>query len=858
MSYAILLPLAAVLVNAFTWVYAMAQRTSRLSRAFQLVAGCFSLWCLSDLISWSSMERALWLPAALKLHGACWLTAGFLVLHFGYVYLERRRDPVYYACAAAVLAALPLHLATDWFYAGHEAMAWGQRKIFGPAAVPLIVTNLVLPAAYALFLGARRYASTNDEVIRGQLRQLLGGGGLALLLAVLFEVVLHHLLGLHDLPQLGASFSTVFTFFIYRAVAQHDLMAVSIDEAAIQLFDSAEDGLLLLDGSDRISLINPTARALLQVGPADERVQLPLIQKLDRGDPEGDEVVVHRGLPQERTLSVSRSTIGPHPHTRGRLIIMRDVTGSKLAEEAVRRSEERYRRIFNSGNDALFVFRLSARGIPSHLVEVNDVACRWFGYTKDELYQLQPRDLVPLEQVGDPEGALQTLRSSGKLKLEVEARTKGDELVPVELVAHLFELADKPAVLVAMRDVSARRAAQAQQRRLQEQLLHAQKMEAVGTLAGGMAHDMNNVLGTIMSLASILMVESDPDDPHQQDIEEILASCRRGRELTQNLLSFARKGPSSRTALSLGRHVDDVRELLLRTIPKKITVRSLLDHDLLPVEADPDQITHVLINVCLNAVEALQGEGQLTLEAHNVTLGAEAPGGFPELAPGSYVRLRVSDTGSGMDEETRRRAFEPFFSTKPKDKGTGLGLAMVYSTVSEHGGAVSLESAPGQGTSVTILLPATELEPQAEELAPTAAAGAAPGGVVLLVDDEEMIRGSTRRLLEALGYEVSLATSGEEALALYREQRAAIVLVLLDLMMPQMDGEATFRALQALNPGVRVLLSSGHAVQETVARLLAAGARGFVPKPYAIDLLADEVTRALADPQAPARRGGAR
>ena len=848
MSY-FLLPLAAFVVNAFTWVYAYARHDrSPLSRAFQLVAGSFTLWCFVDMITWSP-GWADYLPVSVKLHGVFWLINGFIIVNFTYTFLQRRRDTIYYLLLVAAAVAVPLHLATDWFYSGFEPGPWGYRKILGPLGVPLILAQMVLPSGYGALLGLQRYLATGDEVVRRQLRQLLFGGLVALVVGVGNDVVAHHLLALHALPQIGVTLTAVFSFFIYRAVAQSDLLAVSLDEAALQLFDSAEDGILVLDGGGRVSLINPSARRLLRVGDEDVSQKIPYLDRLGGGDPEGAEIVLHRDSPHERTLSVSQSTIDKTTLERGRLIIMRDITERQQAEQAVRRSEERYRRLFNSGNDAIFVFRLTSKGVPSHVVEVNDVACRWFGYTKEEIYALKPQDLVPLDRLGDdPRASLEAFLQRGELQIELEARTKQGDWIPAEVLALRFELAGQPAVLAAVRDVSVRRAAATQKRRIQEQLRLTQKMEAVGTLAGGMAHDMNNVLGTIMSLASILMVESDPDDPHLQDIEEVLAACKRGRELTQSLLAFAHKGPSRRKVLALGRRINDVRELLLRTIPKKISVRTRVDDDLLGVKADPDQISHVLMNVCLNAVEALQGEGELIVEASNVNLEDDELSGYPEARPGRYVRLRVSDTGSGMDAETKRRAFEPFFSTKSKGEGTGLGLAMVYSTIAEHGGFVSLESEPGQGTALTIHLPAAGRESRPIPVLTSmgaAEAAMATQGAVLLVDDEEMIRGSTQRLLEALGYEVLLAASGDEALVLYQQRREGVVLVLLDVMMPGLDGEETLHKLQALDPTVPVLLSSGHAVQDQVARMLAAGALGFLPKPYTIDVLADEVNQAL-------------
>jgi len=266
------------------------------------------------------------------------------------------------------------------------------------------------------------------------------------------------------------------------------------------------------------------------------------------------------------------------------------------------------------------------------------------------------------------------------------------------------------------------------------------------------------------------------------------------------------------------------------------------------VEVDPGQITHVLMNICLNAVDAMSsgGRGTLSIRTSNVELDLVDLEGRSELRPGSYVRVVVRDTGEGMDGETLARAFEPFFSTKPKGKGTGLGLAMVYGTVANHGGRVRIDSEPGVGTTVTIDLPAlssVEVELITGELVPLSKG--LQTCTVLLVDDEEIVRAAGQRMLESLGHQVLLAEDGGRAVEIYREQADRVDLVLLDLVMPVMDGAEAFDRLQELDPGVRVVITSGHAKEEAAEVLLSRGALGFLQKPYAIDQLGAELAQAL-------------
>ncbi|MFH2005469.1 MAG: PAS domain S-box protein [bacterium] len=385
-------------------------------------------------------------------------------------------------------------------------------------------------------------------------------------------------------------------------------------------------------------------------------------------------------------------------------------------------------------------------------------------------------------------------------------------------------------------------------KRLEEQLQQAQKMEAIGTLAGGIAHDMNNVLGVVMGLSSVLQAAIDESDPLRKHVDGILSVSRRGRDLTRNLLGFARKGKFRREAVNLNGVAEECLSLLGRTVSKSIVIHTRLDGALDPVEGDPSQLNHALMNLCLNACDAMEGGGTLTITTRNVGLTSAdlAVGATPQLEPGRYARIRVLDTGPGMPPEVAKRAFEPFFSTKPKGRGTGLGLSMVYGTVQNHGGMVSVDSALGQGTQVTILMPTIA------RVAATAAAAAAvqyeqpaTSGTILVVDDEDLFRFAAEQMLAQLGYKVIAVDSGSAALEVYRELGPEIALVLLDLQMPQMDGEETFRKLQALDASVRVLLCSGFSLEQKAERLLDAGASGYLAKPFEVDTLSLQLTRAL-------------
>lgn len=360
-------------------------------------------------------------------------------------------------------------------------------------------------------------------------------------------------------------------------------------------------------------------------------------------------------------------------------------------------------------------------------------------------------------------------------------------------------------------------------------LRQLQKLESLGTLAGGVAHDMNNVLGVVTSLASTAQEEVPRQSELHATLTDILMAARRGASLTRNLLGFARKGKHRVEVVSLGRVANEVCSMLRRTLPKSVVIETVVEGRAV-VEGDPDQLSHALLNLCLNAAEAMPRGGALRVTARDAQL---LPGeaSVMGVAPGKFVELVVADQGSGIPAALRNRVFEPFFTTRADQGRSGLGLSMVYGTVRAHSGGVSIVSREGAGTSISCWLPASQKEPVA---APTLLPVPAPGQprVVLVVDDEPLVRKAALRTLRSLGYEALVAQSGAEAVAMVRAHPSEISVALLDLAMPEMDGTETFERIHALDPGIAVVIASGFPRDQNVDDLLAKGVRAFLPKPY--------------------------
>ncbi len=382
-----------------------------------------------------------------------------------------------------------------------------------------------------------------------------------------------------------------------------------------------------------------------------------------------------------------------------------------------------------------------------------------------------------------------------------------------------------------------------QRAELQHQLVHSQRMEVAGTLAAGLAHDMNNVLASITSLAELIADE--PPAAARADLEQILAQTARGAELTRGLLAFSRRGQYRKQVLLFDDVLEDVLPLLVRTLPKSVELVTELDAAAACVDADPTQLAQVLVNLGINASDAMDGKGTLRISSEIVDLG-ELTARSLDVPAGRYVRLQVSDTGPGIDEATQLRVFEPFFTTKPHGKGTGLGLSIVWGVVRHHGGAVMVEppSAPTTpGATFCVHLPIT-LAPRTARPVPRPISD--PGharSTILVIDDEPAVRRATARLLERHGYDVLLASDGAQGVRLYEEEAAVIALVILDMGMPVMGGAECFARLRRLGD-VPVLVATGYAVEADAQALVARGAT-LLEKPFRSTELLAEVTRML-------------
>ena len=514
------------------------------------------------------------------------------------------------------------------------------------------------------------------------------------------------------------------------------------------------------------------------------------------------------------------------------------IANLKDAEE-----QSRYKELLEKVDDAVYI--LDREG---NILEANEAAYSRLGYTPERFFELNLTDIIPKEDAHAIIDRLgKDIRDGSPNKIIVETyQTRTDaELIPVEIHARAISYRGGNVILNAVRDITSRIEAEKEKKLLQNQLLHSQKMEAIGTLAGGIAHDFNNLLMGIQGYVSLMRLQTNPEDPNGEYIEGIENAVTNAANLTNQLLGFARKGKYALKHTCLNDLVKNSTKMFTRTRKEIVTHKQLQD-SLWSVKVDPGQIEQVLINLYLNAWHAMPEGGDLYIQTENICLSPNYCKLF-EVPAGNYVKLSVTDTGFGIDEGIIERIFEPFFTTNDIGKGTGLGLASAYGIIKNHNGIIRVYSEKNHGTTFNIYLPASNPE---EPTGPEENIELLKGNeTILLVDDEEGTLLVENLMLQELGYTVFTALSGKEAIALYKEHVMAFDLVALDMIMPEMNGRETYEELKKINPKVKVLLVSGYGLNKQIEEFMGQGCNGFIQKPFDVVQLSQKVREVLETPK---------
>jgi len=527
------------------------------------------------------------------------------------------------------------------------------------------------------------------------------------------------------------------------------------------------------------------------------------------------------------------------PADGGRMsVFIRDITERKLEERSLKQSEELFRIIFQVSPDSITI-----TGPNDGYVDVNPGFTIGSGYTREEALGKTAEDLNIWVDDSSLDVVRTTLAEKGIINnLEVKVRGKDGSISDSFFSATVFEMNGEFHVLSVSRNISELKQAQKERSRFEAQLQQVQKMESIGTLAGGIAHDFNNLLMSIQGKTSILLYNLNKDDAVYDQIKSIAHLIKSGSEVTSQLLGLARRGKFEVKTEDLNKLVENSSKMFATT-KKEIKIYSKYQKYVWAVEVDKNQIDQVLLNLFVNASQAMPNGGDLYIETENLMLNEDYV--KPHLIkPGKFVKISVTDTGTGMDEATLPNIFDPFFTTKDVGTETGLGLASAYGIIKNHNGIINVYSEKGVGSTFNIYLPATDkkvvedIEPQSKIKKGTE--------TILFIDDEQRVIDTGKEMLEILGYKVLLASSGIEAIETYRNKYKIIDLVILDMILPEMGGSVIFDRLRNINPNIKVLLSSGFTQDGMAEEILDKGCNGFIQKPFTLEQFSHKIRKILS------------
>ena len=512
----------------------------------------------------------------------------------------------------------------------------------------------------------------------------------------------------------------------------------------------------------------------------------------------------------------------------------KEIAIRKKTEKALRESEKRYRTVLEANPDSVIVYDLEGR-----VTYLNPTFTRVFGWKLEDRLGKKMDMFVPEEDWPNTKRMIEKVLAGENVSgIETHRYTKAGNIIPVSISGAIYNDRDgNPAgSVVNLRDIS-------EQKKLEAQMQQSQKMEAIGTLAGGIAHDYNNLLMGILGNVSLISLDFDSSHPYYKKLKNIEKYVRSGADLTKQLLGFAKGGKYEVKPVDINDLLEKSSEMFSRT-RKEIRIHRKYQKDIWSVEVDLSQIEQVLLNLYVNAGQAMPGGGNLYLQTENVTLNENYVRHF-SAKKGDYVKISVKDTGVGMDEDTIKRIFDPFFTTKDRSRGTGLGLASAYGIIKNHGGIINAHSMIGQGSTFDVYLPASLKKiVQKEELNRGALKGSE---TVLLIDDEEIIIDIGGQILERLGYRALMARSGKEAIEIYQANKNEINIVILDMIMPDMGGGETYDRLKKINHEIKVLLSSGYSIDGQASEIMNRGCNGFIQKPFNMEQLSRKIRGILSN-----------
>jgi len=635
-------------------------------------------------------------------------------------------------------------------------------------------------------------------------------------------------------PQLQQQLKELAQFRLFMDQV-NDLILI-FNAATGRLIDANQTALRVLSHpQDRLRELS-----VMDICPALSGGPFPFESAAAGSGPESRRIIILDFKPAAGPPVPVEASLQLHPlgNTRCGVIVARGIRERLAADRALRESERKYRDLIETTGTVFFIMDEHGR-----VQDANTEYLRLSG--QKSFAAIRGQSMIAWTVGQDRQRAAAEIESclkNGQIRnLEIAYRQDAGNPIPVEINANVVSEAGAPRIYALCRDISERRRQEIERRRTAERLQEAQKFESIGTLASGIAHDFNNVLMGIQGRTSMMLMQGSRTVMDREHLTEIESCIKSASDLTRQLLGFAGGHKSEPRPLDINQLLHDTIRMFGRT-KKEIHIREDLDSTSGSILADANQMEQVFLNLLVNAWQAMPDGGTIFVQTTPMTLDASHTQPFGHK-PGAFIRIDVTDTGIGMDEATRRRIFEPFFTTRAKGRGSGLGLATVYGIVNRHGGIIAVYSEPGRGSTFSVYLPVCDAPARpAQEPEKSLMRG---NECILLVDDEEIILSVTQEMLSHLGYEVITASRGAAGLEIFVREHARIALVILDMIMPQMDGRAVFNGLRAVDPNVRVLVSSGYAINDQTNAMLKQGCRGFIQKPFTIQVLSKKIREIL-------------
>ncbi len=823
--------LIGTLAYAFLAVLVAVQNPrSLLNRTCFFLFLCFGVWTFSLIFVHDPSATRQTAALFYSVGSFGWASFGSLALWFSLSFakkLEILRSGYIYPVLVVPPAIVIYAQWAGYIAADYALYSWGWGFIWAESAwAYFFYAYYITYMGLAVGLLVQRGRQTEEPFERKQISIISYTALVSLVLATLVDVVLPRL-DIHTIPNIAPDVVIVWAVGLAVTIARYRLLEISPEVAATSIVTTMSESLFLLDPEGTIILVNPSAVALF--GYSEEELTGRSFDQLFPDPPAGPgETVINavndggrrdylmegrdaRRIPVSLSISTLRSATDA---IVGTVCVARDITDRKKAEDALRRahddleervtertaalraSEERFRMIFDGANDGILLADMNSQ----KLHDANPAFCRMLGYSLPEIESLRVEDIHP-----EHDGVFQSLETTGEqpLSVDVPVRRKDGSVLYADIHSTSIALLGVDYWLGVFRDVTQRRA-------LEGRLREAQRMEAVGQLAGGVAHDLNNLLTVIMSYSQLAMAGCSDDSEALEDLREVVNGTKKAARLVEHLLAFGRRQIQELEALDTNQLVEKASGILRPVLGEDVELVAMLPGDIWRVDADRGQLEQVILNLALNARDAMPSGGRLTIETANTILDEEFARTHPEVRPGEYMRLLVSDTGCGMSAETLSRAFEPFYTTKEMGKGTGLGLSSVFGIVKQSQGHISIESVPDRGTTVSVYLRRAESERLSAPVVSTETVDWRGRETILLVEDDGPLRNATKRILASMGYHILDAEDGVHALSICEAHAEPIDLMFTDVVMPGMSGKKLAEKATVLHPEMLVVFMSGY------------------------------------------------